>query len=81
MMKKEHEDMNRRQFLQRLGMGAGSALAMMAMEPLNVLAGNSVKLGQLKYDADENKMTYRVQHGSGEKISLLGFGMMRLPDD
>ena len=38
MMKKEHEDMNRRQFLQRLGMGAGSALAMMAMEPLNVLA-------------------------------------------
>ena len=81
MMKKEHEDMNRRQFLQRLGMGAGSALAMMAMEPLNVLAGNSVKPGQLKYDADENKMTYRVQHGSGEKISLLGFGMMRLPDD
>ena len=65
MMKKEHEDMNRRQFLQRLGMGAGSALAMMAMEPLNVLAGNSVKPGQLKYDADENKMTYRVQHGSG----------------
>ena len=81
MMKKEHEDMNRRQFLQRLGMGAGSALAMMAMEPLNVLAGNSAKPGQLKYDADENKMTYRVQHGSGEKISLLGFGMMRLPDD
>ena len=26
-------------------------------------------------------MTYRVQHGSGEQISLLGFGMMRLPDD
>ena len=80
-MKKEHEDMNRRQFLQKLGMGAGSALAMMAMEPLNVLAGNSAKPGQLRYDADENKMTYRVQHGSGEKISLLGFGMMRLPDD
>ena len=73
--------MNRRQFLQRLGMSAGSALAMMAMEPLNVLAGNSAKPGQLRYNADENKMTYRVQHGSGEKISLLGFGMMRLPDD
>ena len=80
-MKKEHEDMNRRQFLQKLGWGTGSALAMMAMEPLNVLAGNSAKPGQLRYDADENKMTYRVQHGSGEKISLLGFGMMRLPDD
>ena len=80
-MKKEHEDMNRRQFLQKLGWGTGSALAMMAMEPLNVLAGNSAKPGQLRYDADENKMIYRVQHGSGEKISLLGFGMMRLPDD
>ena len=78
-MKKKCEDMNRRQFLQRLGMGAGSALAMVAMEPLNVLAGTKPDL--LKYDADENKMTYRVQHGSGEKISLLGFGMMRLPDD
>ena len=71
--------MNRRQFLQRLGMGAGSALAMMAMDPLSVLA--KTKPGGLRYDADENKMTYRVQHGSGEKISLLGFGMMRLPDN
>ena len=26
-------------------------------------------------------MTYRVKHGSGDKVSLLGFGMMRLPDD
>ena len=71
--------MNRRQFLQRLGMGAGSALAMMAMDPLSVLA--KTKPGGLHYDANENKMTYRVQHGSGEKISLLGFGMMRLPDN
>ena len=39
-MKKDQTDMNRRRFLQRLGVGAGSALAMMAMGPLNVLAGN-----------------------------------------
>ncbi len=80
-MKKDNNDMSRRQFLRKLGFGAGSALAMMAMEPLNVLADNRAKPGTLRYDADENKMTYRVQHGSGEKISLLGFGMMRLPDD
>jgi hypothetical protein len=80
-MKKDNNDMNRRQFLRKLGLGAGSALAMMAMDPLSVLAGNREKPGTLKYHADENKMTYRVQHGSGEKISLLGFGMMRLPDD
>ena len=80
-MKKDSNDMSRRQFLQKLGFGAGSALAMMAMDPLNVLAGNTPRPKNLRYDADENKMTYRVQHGSGEKISLLGFGMMRLPDD
>ena len=77
-MKKEDVNMNRRRFLQKLGFGAGSALAMMAMDPLNVVA--AAKPGSMRYDADENKMTYRVQHGSGEKISLLGFGMMRLPD-
>ena len=78
-MKKQQTDRSRRQFLQRLGMGAGSALAMMAMEPLNVLAGN--KKPDDGVVGDQVKMTYRVQHGSGEKISLLGFGMMRLPDD
>ena len=74
--------MNRRQFLQKLGFGASSALAMMALEPLNALAGNKTKLGTVRYDATaDNRMTYRVQHGSGQKISLLGFGMMRLPDN
>ena len=79
-MKKDQTNMTRRQFLQRLGAGAGSALAMMAMEPLNVLAGNK-KPDNVVGGDDQVKMTYRVQHGSGEKISLLGFGMMRLPDD
>ena len=74
--------MNRRQFLQKLGLGASSALAMMALEPLNALAGNKTKPGTVRYDATaDNRMTYRVQHGSGQKISLLGFGMMRLPDN
>lgn len=81
IMKKEDVNMNRRQFLQKLGFGAGSALAMMAMEPLSVLAGKAPNPVDLKYNANESKMTYRVQHGSGEQISLLGFGMMRLPND
>jgi hypothetical protein len=62
-MKKDNNDMSRRQFLRKLGFGAGSALAMMAMEPLSALAGNSAKPETLRYHADENKMTYRVQHG------------------
>ena len=68
--------MNRREFLRRLGVGMGSAAALMAMEPLRVLAQDDKKT----VSAD-NRMTYRVQHGSGEQISLLGFGMMRLPND
>ena len=75
MTKKEQTDMNRRAFLKRLGWGAGSAMALMAMEPLNVLAKDKSE------KVTENRMTYRVQHGSGEQISLLGFGMMRLPNN
>ena len=69
--------MDRREFLRRLGVGMGSAAALMAMEPLRVFAHNEDKIVPM----DPNRMTYRVQHGSGEQISLLGFGMMRLPND
>ena len=71
----DNKNMSRREFLRRMGVGAGSAMAIMALEPLNVIA---------KEKADkpvDNRMTYRVQHGSGEQISLLGFGMMRLPNN
>ena len=71
----DNKKLNRREFLQRLGLGAGSALAMMAMEPLSTFADKK------KEKNGDVRMTYRVQHGSGEQISLLGFGMMRLPDD
>ena len=77
-MDKNKSEMNRREFLRRLGIGAGSAVAMMAMEPLSMLAKDG-KVAQSSTPA--NRMTYRVQHGSGEQISLLGFGMMRLPND
>ena len=66
---------SRRDFLRRLAMGAGAAVTMTVMEPLRVFAQDEKK------EATLNRMTYRVQHGSGEQISLLGFGMMRLPDD
>ena len=77
-MKGQQNDMSRREFLRRLGMGAGSAMALMALEPLSVLAKEN---GHQGVKGVENRMTYRVQHGSGEQISLLGFGMMRLPND
>ena len=38
MDRKKNTDLSRRDFLRRLGLGAGSAMAMMALEPLNILA-------------------------------------------
>ncbi len=75
---KKTTNMDRRDFLKRLGITAGGAVAAMALEPLKVWA-NDTKAAVTP--AGDNRMTYRVQHGSGERISLLGFGMMRLPDD
>lgn len=67
--------MTRREFLQQLGLGAGAAVALNMLAPLRMLAQDD------KGSQVQNRMTYRVQHGTGEQISLLGFGMMRLPDN
>ena len=68
--------MKRREFLKRAGVVAGGAMAMMAFDPFTSFAKRSSD-----DKPAENLMTYRTQQGTGEKISLLGFGMMRLPRD
>ena len=73
--KKSFND-GRRAFLKRLGMGVGAAVSMTVMEPFQMFAQKKEEQGGVT-----NRMTYRVQHGSGEQISLLGFGMMRLPNN
>ena len=50
-------------------------MALIAMEPLEVFSKENTEKPK------DLRMTYRVQHGSGEQISLLGFGMMRLPNN
>ncbi len=76
-MGNKKSNMNRRQFLHKLGLGA----TVMAVNPLGVLAGETSKPQTNGGGDAQNQMTYRVQHRSGDKVSLLGFGMMRLPDD
>lgn len=53
-------------------------MAMMALEPIGAMAR---PYGERNAAVASNRMTYRVQHGTGEQISLLGFGMMRLPNN
>ena len=74
-MEKDKQNMSRREFLRRLSLGTGSAIALMAVEPISALSQNKEQA------PTDNRMTYRVQHGSGKQVSLLGFGMMRLPND
>ncbi len=82
MNKKRKTDMGRREFLRRLGLGAGSAVAMMALEPFGAFARSSgIKYAVGATSEEPVRMTYRVQHGSNQQVSLLGFGMMRLPND
>ena len=81
-MNDKHHDINRREFLRRLGLGTASAFSLMAMGPLEGFAKPLWGRASLSPSGDEkgaNSMTYRRQNGSGENISLLGFGMMRLP--
>ena len=75
-MGNKKSDMNRRQFLHKLGLGA----AVVAVNPLGVLAGETNRPQTNDDGNSQNQMTYRVQHRTGDKVSLLGFGMMRLPD-
>ncbi len=68
-------EISRRDFLRKLGMGAGAAVTMSMMQPFRMFAQGE------KPKVVPSRMTYRVQHGTGEQISLLGFGMMRLPNN
>ena len=80
-MNEEKNSLNngRRDFLKRLG---GSAVAASSL----AMAGCSGDKGIKKYvaegvggDVPTDKMTYRINHNSGDKVSILGYGMMRLP--
>ena len=57
MKEKDSPNMNRREFLKRLGIGTGSAIGMMAFEPLSALAQS-----EKKDTVIDNRMTYRVQN-------------------
>jgi len=66
------ENINRRDFLTLLGLGSAASLA--------ALSGCGVKSdGSTSGPVPTDKMTYRTNPKTGNKISLLGYGCMRLP--
>ncbi len=72
MERKNKTDINRRDFFKIAGI-AGVASAGLAACSNN--SGNSA----VELEIPKGKMTYRENPKTGDKVSLLGFGMMRLP--
>lgn len=77
-MEKKNNYMSRREFLKRLGLGAAAstvALATGCGTRNNPVSGDRNASGEVPTD----KMTYRTNPKTGEKVSLLGYGCMRWP--
>lgn len=67
------KEINRRNFLKALGGGAVASSAVLSACKDVTRTGNTQK------EPPKDKMTYRVNPKTKEKVSLLGYGMMRLP--
>jgi len=71
-------DSNRREFLKKAGVGAAASAVVLSGcgSDRNPANGESITaLGEIPKD----KMTYRTNPKTGEKVSLLGYGCMRWP--
>jgi predicted aldo/keto reductase-like oxidoreductase len=67
------KDISRRNFLKALGLGTATIAA-----PAIVSCARDDKTAT-EQEPPVGKMTYRTSPKTGEKVSLLGYGMMRLP--
>lgn len=73
----ENNEMNRRRFLKRIGLGAGAAGLALAGCKRDSASTGEEHFAQSEIPTD--KMTYRVNPKTGEKVSILGYGCMRWP--
>ena len=80
---KPMEAINRREFLKKLGLGgvamAGTAMLASCGEEQKAQRALGTTFSEREVPTD--KMTYRTTPTTGDKVSLLGYGMMRLPQD
>ncbi|MDR1459332.1 MAG: aldo/keto reductase, partial [Bacteroidales bacterium] len=76
MEKKNKKTINRRDFLKIVGAGSVAAGAIMSgCKPQNTVSAEGGIIGEVPTD----KMTYRINPHTGDKVSLLGYGCMRWP--
>ena len=72
----KNKDIDRRKFLKGFGAGTvGLTAAMYGCNPNKKKSELSATIGEIPTD----KMTYRINPHSGDKVSLLGYGCMRWP--
>ncbi len=69
-----NKELNRRNFLKYLGGGLAASSALLA-----ACTDGERRTSASKQEPPKGKMTYRTNPNTGDKVSLLGYGMMRLP--
>lgn len=74
-MKNRNNNIDRREFIKRLGAGSLLTAAAFTGCKSNSLKMDSSAMGEVPTD----KMTYRTNHNTGDKVSILGYGCMRWP--
>ena len=72
------KNISRRNFLKIMGGGAVATAAVMA-GCKSKTESKAVKEYQKQVEPPVGKMTYRTNPKNGDKVSILGYGMMRLP--
>lgn len=76
MSKNDNHNMSRRHFLKVAGGTAVASTAVLAACNNKNSSGDGAISAA---DVPKDKMTYRTNPNTGERVSLLGYGMMRLP--
>lgn len=76
MDNKSKKEISRRNFFKTLGAGSVvTAAGLAGCKPNNHISAEGGQLGEVPKD----KMTYRINHNTGDRVSLLGYGCMRWP--
>lgn len=72
-----NKNINRRDFLKRLG--AGLSVTGLTLAGCNSAGNRTGGNSSSSAGSGEGEMTYRINPGTGDKVSLLGYGCMRWP--